>query len=277
MREQTIAPAVDTPLIDGLTALASRAAAAILTISASALRTRTKPDQSPVTAADEASDAVIADGLSRLLPGVSVVSEEAARQPAGVATGASFVLVDPLDGTREFLAGSNEFTINIALVVAGRPAAGLIAAPGLGLIYRGVVGRGAECLRLAPGAAPQQAAEVVAVKTRRRPTEGLVATVSRSHLEPTTEAFLGRLPITRRLPCGSALKFCRIAEGTADVYPRLSPTREWDVAAGHAIILAAGGALGAPDGTSLSYGNDHTGFRVPAFVAWGDPAAVATC
>jgi len=258
-----------------LTAVASRAAAAILAISASTLRTRIKPDQSPVTAADEASDAVIAEGLSRLLPGIPVVSEEAACHPAAIAPDASFALVDPLDGTREFLVGSDEYAINIALVVAGRLAAGFIAAPALGLIYRGVVGRGAEYLRLTAGAEPGQAAEAVPIHTRRRPVEGLVATVSRSHLEPATEAFVERLPISRLLPCGSALKFCRIADGTADIYPRLSPTREWDVAAGHAIVLAAGGALVAPDGTPMSYGQCQRDFRVPGFVAWGDPTAIS--
>jgi len=139
-----------------------------------------------------------------------------------------------------------------------------------------VVGRGAERLRLAPGARVGPEAEIRAIKTRSRPASGLVATVSRSHLEPTTEALLQRLPVLRRLSRGSALKFCWIADGTADIYPRLSPTYEWDVAAGHAIIVAAGGGVAAPDGEPLSYGRASAEFRIPAFVAWGDPATATS-
>jgi 3'(2'), 5'-bisphosphate nucleotidase len=264
--------AIDAGLIDGLTDLVSEAAAAILAVAPSALAIRNKVDHSPVTAADEASNAMIAKGLSRLLPGMSVISEETMPQPL-LAGGASFALVDPLDGTKEFLAGNGEYTVNVALVVDGVPAAGFISAPARGIIYRGVVGRGAERLALSPGATVGRAAEVSAIRTRRRPAAGLVATISRSHLEPATELLLRRLPISTRLPCGSALKFCYIAEGTADIYPRLSPTSEWDIAAGHAIISAAGGAVTAPDGQGLSYGHAAAQFRVPAFVAWGDVAA----
>lgn len=276
MREQPLAPAVDAQLADALAALASQAAAVILATRPSGLATRLKSDSSPVTAADEASDAVIARGLSQILPGLPIVSEETTIQPASLPPGASFALVDPLDGTKEFLAGTNEFTVNIALVVDGRPVAGFISAPALGLLYRGVVGRGAECLHLIPGALPAQASAITAIRTRARPSEGMVATVSRSHLEAATDAFLARLPVVERLSCGSALKFCRIADGTADVYPRLSPTSEWDVAAGHALISAAGGFLTTPDGGPLSYGRAQVGYLVPGFVAWGDPAAAAT-
>jgi len=259
----------DPRLVDGLTALVSEAAAAIIAIGGDALATRLKADQSPVTAADEASDAIIAKGLSRLLPGIPVVSEE--RQPPSLAPGETFALVDPLDGTKEFLAGNGEFAINLALVTDGQPRAGLIAAPALGLVYRGVVGRLAERLHLAAGAPPDQATKVVAIKTRPPPADGMVAVVSRSHLDRATDGFLDRLSLSKRLSFGSALKLCRIAEGAADVYPRLAPTSEWDIAAGHAIIVAAGGILAAPDGAPLTYG--RTGFRVPAFVAWGDPMA----
>jgi 3'(2'), 5'-bisphosphate nucleotidase len=269
------ATAIDAGLIDGLTNLVSEAAAAILAIGPTALAIRNKADQSPVTAADEASDAAIAKGLARLLPGMSVISEETMPRPS-LCGDASFALVDPLDGTKEFLAGNGEYTVNVALVVDGVPAAGFIAAPARGVIYRGAVGRSAERLTLSPGARVERAAEVCAVRSRRRPAEGLVAAVSRSHLEPATEVLLRRLPVSSRLPCGSALKFCYIADGTADVYPRLSPTSEWDVAAGHAIITAAGGVVTAPNGQALSYGRAAIQFRLPAFVAWGDAAAADT-
>lgn len=217
---------------------------------------------------------MILAGLARLLPGVSVVSEEASE--AGATSqediADSFVLVDPLDGTRELLAGRDEFTVNVAIVTGGRPRLGIVAAPAQGILWRGVAGLGAERLRLSPGAPANAARERVAIRTRQPPRTGLVAVVSRSHLDAETQSFLARLPIADRLACGSAVKFCQVAEGTADVYPRLSTTCEWDVAAGHAVLAAAGGTVLAPDGGPLGYGRPSRNFRVSAFVAWGDPS-----
>jgi 3'(2'), 5'-bisphosphate nucleotidase len=262
-----------TLLLDDLTLLVARAADAVLAIAPAALDTRLKSDRSPVTAADEASDAVIADGLARLMPGISVVSEERIGRAAPPSLGDRFVLVDPLDGTKELLAGRDEFTINLAVVAGGRPSLGIVAAPALGLLWRGLVGRGATRMRLPIGGRPLEGRPIA---TRPRPPQGLIATVSRTHLDPATEAFLRRLPIMARTACGSALKLCRVAEGAADVYPRLSPTCEWDICAGHAVLAAAGGTVVNPAGESLRYGNAAGGFRIPAFVAWGDPnAAIA--
>lgn len=199
---RTIAP----DLTDALTDLVARAAAAILAIAPGALDTRLKADRSPVTAADAAADAVIAQGLARIIPGLPIVSEES-RAPDPL--DAIFALVDPLDGTKEFVAGRGEYTVNLAIVADGAPIAGFIAAPALGLIYRGIAGRGAERLGLDPAIAP------VAIRCRRVPDDGLVAAVSRSHLDGATQAFLDRLGVTRRISCGSALKLCRIAEGAA--------------------------------------------------------------
>jgi 3'(2'), 5'-bisphosphate nucleotidase len=252
---------VDADLVGELTELVARASAAILAVAPQALEARLKGDGTPVTAADEAANAVICQGLARLLPGIAVVSEEG---PAHVALGATFVIVDPLDGTKEFVAGRGEYTVNVAVVTDGRPIAGFIAVPALGLVYRGVEDRGAERLALAGSAAP------VAIRGRRNTSGGLVATVSRSHLDAATGAFLDRLAVAERIACGSALKFCRIAEGTADVYPRLSPTSEWDTAAGHAIVAAAGGLVTTPSGQPLRYGGLRHRFEVPGFVAWGD-------
>jgi 3'(2'), 5'-bisphosphate nucleotidase len=194
------------------------------------------------------------------------VSEEAVsdRTP-----GADFILVDPLDGTREFVEGRAEYTVNVALVRDRTPVAGFVAAPALGLLWRGVAGHGAERLRFASGRAA--AVEAIAIRARPAP-ERLVIALSRSHLDPDTAAFAEQLPIAERLICGSAVKFCRIAEGSADVYPRLSPTSEWDVAAGHAVLTAAGGTVTRPDGTPLTYGKGGD-FLIPGFMAWGDPAA----
>jgi 3'(2'), 5'-bisphosphate nucleotidase len=254
-------------LLDELTTLVARAAAAILAIAPAALAVRMKADQSPVTAADEAAQAVIVDGLARLMPGVPVVAEEAALRPAVVSP---FVLVDPLDGTREFIAGRPEFTVNIALVAERTPVMGVVAAPALGRIWRGCVGTGAERLIFVPG--EPKAVDPTAIRTRSAPPQGLIAALSRSHFDARTQAFLDGLPIVERTNLGSSAKFCVIAEGGADVYPRLSPTCEWDIAAGHAVLTAAGGTVLTPGGQPISFGQSPE-FRVPAFVAWGDGEA----
>jgi 3'(2'), 5'-bisphosphate nucleotidase len=259
-------------LLGELTAIASRAAAAILAIRDAGTTARLKADASPVTEADEAAEAVIFEGLGRLLPGIPAVAEEAVARSVCPALGRGFILVDPLDGTKEFLDGQDEFTVNLALIAEAAPVVGIIAAPALGRIWRGVSGRGGERLDLAPGAEPASARAVVPLRPRRAPAR-LVVTVSRSHLDRRTEAFVAALPSAERLTSGSSLKFCRLAEGSADVYPRLGPTREWDVAAGHAILAASGGTMTAPDGGAVTYGRVADGFLVPGFLAWADPAA----
>jgi 3'(2'), 5'-bisphosphate nucleotidase len=268
----------DTSLIDDLTTIVSRAAAAVLAVRASALNPRTKADQSPVTAADDASEAIIMEAVARLLPGVPVVSEEASARAAVGATGNAFVLVDPVDGTRELVAGRDEFTINLGLVREGSPVLGIVAAPALGLVWRTAPGGGAQRFRLAPGTAADAAADLAAIRTRAMPTTGIVAAVSRSHFDAATDAFLARLATrfgnVTRLASGSAIKLCRVAEGAADIYPRLAPTHQWDVAAGHAILAAAGGTVTTPDGAPLAYRPDSNGLRVPGFIGWGDPTAV---
>jgi 3'(2'), 5'-bisphosphate nucleotidase len=247
-----------------------------LAIPASQLSRRIKADGSSVTAADEASEAVILEALARLIPGVTVVSEEAAARAAPPALGTSCVLVDPLDGTREFLAGRDEFTVNLAIVTKGIPIAGIVAAPARGLLWRGVGGGGAERLRLKTAGKTGETGEATAIRTRRWPGRGAVATVSRSHLDPATVAYLARLGEIKREGCGSSLKFCKIAQGDADIYPRLAPTSEWDIAAGHAVLAAAGGIVTSADGAPLAYCRSATGFGVPAFIAWGDPAKMAS-
>jgi 3'(2'), 5'-bisphosphate nucleotidase len=224
-----------------------------------------KADQSPVTAADEASEAAILEGVARLLPDVPVVSEESADASQTRFDG-SFLMVDPLDGTREFLAGRDEFTVNLAIITHGVPIAGIIAAPKRGQLWRGIVGVRAERLRLLEDRADQPQM----IHTRRWPRQGAVAAVSRSHFDAATAAFLASLGSITRSTSGSAIKFCQIAEGTADVYPRLATTCEWDVAAGHALVVAAGGAVKSPQDLPLAYGRATENFRVPAFIAWGD-------
>lgn len=232
---------------------------------------RVKPDQSPVTAADEASEAVILHGLARMLPDIPIVSEESADAKKSPSLTGTFIVVDPLDGTREFLAGRDEFTVNLAIVTRGVPVAGIISAPKRGQLWRGVVGEKAERLRLLPDGADQ----AQTITTRRWPDADPVAAVSRSHMDAATDAFVKALGSITRAASGSAIKFCQIAEGNADVYPRLGTTCEWDVAAGHALVTAAGGVVTTPVGSAVTYGRAAENFRVPAFIAWGDPEKAA--
>jgi len=252
-------------MLEELVLIASQAAAAILSIGAPNINLREKADRSPITAADEASDRVIVEGLARRWPHIPIVSEESA---APSSLGNRFFLVDPLDGTREFIDGEDQYTVNIALIERGTPVTGVVGAPALAMLWCGHVGHGAERLRLKSGAPPAEAIERTAICVRRRPQSGPTAMVSRSHPEAATEAYLKRLPGVQRVISGSSLKFCRIAEGAADIYPRFASLSEWDVAAGHAVLSAAGGTVTAADGKPLSYG--RPGFKLPPFIAWGD-------
>jgi 3'(2'), 5'-bisphosphate nucleotidase len=247
------------------------AAAAASTLEATR-NVRIKADQTPITDADERSQAILLDAVARLMPGIAVVSEEMAIRPSRL--GDVFVLIDPLDGTKEFVAGSSEYTVNLAIIRDRQPVAGIVAAPAAGLIYRGRVRHGAERLAMSPCRDGRGIAAAHPIRVRSPQGGGVVAAVSRSHLDPATVALLDRLHIGHRIACGSALKFCRIAEGAADIYPRLAPTCEWDVAAGHALVAAAGGTVTLPHGGALRYGETARDFRVPAFIAWGDRARV---
>jgi 3'(2'), 5'-bisphosphate nucleotidase len=255
-------------LIEPLTELVARAGAAILAVNRGTMAVDGKADGSPVTEADLAADRVIAAGLARLLPEVQALSEERTHL-AKLPTSSSFFLIDPLDGTKEFLAGRNEFTVNLALVTDGAPLLGIVGAPALGLIWRGLVGRGAERLLISGGAASSP----VPIHTRTMPVAGKpwIAAVSRSHGDERTEAFIDARPGGLRKSLGSAVKFCRVAEGEVDIYPRLAPTCEWDVAAGHAVVTAAGGRITDSKGAALRFGAGREDFIVPEFIAWGDP------
>ncbi len=255
-------------LMEPLTGLVVRAGAAILGLDRAAMKIDGKADGSPVTEADLASDRIIAEGLAWLIPEVPALSEECAHL-AKPPYGGSFFLIDPLDGTREFVAGRNEFTVNLALVTNGTPLLGIIGAPALGLIWRGLVGRGAERLTTGKGSVTEP------IHTRPLPTRGepWIVAVSRSHGDIRTEAFIDARPGAIRQKLGSAVKFGRVAEGGADIYPRLAPTSEWDVAAGHAVVTAAGGKVTDAQGADLKFGGGREGFIVPEFIAWGDPTA----
>jgi 3'(2'), 5'-bisphosphate nucleotidase len=268
-------PAIDPraaqALLEPLTDLVVRASAAILDVTK--IKASDKPDGSPVTEADLAADAVIVDGLKLLRPDVPIVSEERVDRATGPFA-ESFFIVDPLDGTREFIAGHNDYTVNVALVTKGRPLLGVIGAPALGLLWRGLIGFGAERMTLTADANARSASRAE-VRTRPMPSGEWIAAISRSHLDHRTEAFIRRRGNARRLPIGSALKFCRVAEGAADIYPRLSAISEWDIAAGHAILEAAGGCVADERGEPLHFGERKGDFAVPEFIAWGDPSKIS--
>ena len=263
---------VEEALVAKLTAEVALAAAAALAVARKGPSVRIKADQSPVTDADERSQAILLQAMARLMPGVAVVSEELAAQPARL--GDIFALIDPLDGTKEFMAGSSEYTVNLAIIQDGQPVIGIVAVPAEGLIYRGITRHGAERLAMSRDGAIPDPAAAQPINVRRAPPRDRVAAVSRSHLDPATIALLDRLHIGQRMARGSALKFCRVAEGIADIYPRLAMTCEWDVAAGHALVAAAGGTVTLPEGGTLRYGDAANDFRIPAFIAWGDRTGV---
>jgi 3'(2'), 5'-bisphosphate nucleotidase len=258
-------------LMEPLTELVVQAGTAILAVNRGSMTVEGKCDGSPVTEADLAADRILGEGLARIAPRIPMLSEERA-QTAKPPFRGSFFLIDPLDGTKEFVAGRPEFTVNLALVTNGTPLLGIVSAPALGWLWRGLVGRGAERLRL--NEAGRGAAEPIHTRPLPGKGEPWVAAVSRSHGDVRTEAFIDSRPGAIRQQLGSAVKFGRVAEGTVDIYPRLAPTSEWDIAAGHAIVAAAGGKVTDADGGAVRFGEGQEGFIVPAFIAWGDPSAI---
>jgi 3'(2'), 5'-bisphosphate nucleotidase len=269
--KRQIDAAAAAPLLEPLTALVVTAGEAILAVNRAAMRVEGKPDGSPVTEADLAADRIICDGLARIAPGVPILSEERTELAAPPFRD-SFFLIDPLDGTKEFVAGRDEFTVNLALVTRGVPLLGIVSAPALGLLWRGIVGRGAERVRF--DGATIGAAEPIHTRKLPAPGEPWVAAVSRSHGDPRSEAFIDNRPNAARRTVGSAVKFGRIAEGSADIYPRFGPTCEWDVGAGAAVVTAAGGRVTDGKGGELRFGERYaSGFIIPEFIAWGDPEA----
>ena len=244
-------------LMEQVEAIARKAGRAILDVAAAKMHTRSKADGSPVTAADLASNRQIQSGLERLEPRLAIVSEESDPEAAAAERPDTFWLVDPLDGTKEFVAGIPEYTVNIALVREGDPVMGAVYLPAADVMYAGLRGRGA--WKTAPGGGPQPIAPSTAKRPRR-------AVVSRSHLDEQTERFLDSLGIAERVAHGSSLKMCAVADGSADIYPRFGPTCLWDTAAGAAVARAAGCKVTDLDGDELSYdpagGLKHAGFLV---------------
>ncbi|MBY0613732.1 MAG: 3'(2'),5'-bisphosphate nucleotidase CysQ [Beijerinckiaceae bacterium] len=230
----------------------------------SAFAVNAKGDGSPVTQADKLAEHAVVSGLRVLLPGVQIVAEEACSARLETHADEEFVLVDALDGTAEFVARRSDFTVNIALVSNRQPVAGCVFSPASGELYvGGGVARAGLVAKNGNGLP-----EMKDIFARLR-GPSLTAAVSRSHLDEKTEQFLNTQHVGRLLTVGSSIKFCRIAEGKADVYPRFGRTMEWDTAAGHAVLAAAGGSLVTPEGEPLRYGKATAGFANGPFVAWG--------
>ncbi len=247
-------------LADRFAAIAQDAGARIMAFYGAA-QVQAKDDGSPLTQADLAAHDAILAGLASACPDLPVVSEEDAARAEAAPEG-PFILVDPLDGTREFVSGNGEFTVNIALIDGGVPVAGVVYAPALGRLWTGALGAGAAAS--GPDGAPLRA-----IVARAPEAAGLVAVASRSHRDAATEAFLAEQPIAGLRSVGSSLKFCLVAEGEADVYPRFGPTMEWDTAAGQAVLEAAGGRVVCPDGAPFRYGKAGAAWRNGGFIAWG--------
>jgi 3'(2'), 5'-bisphosphate nucleotidase len=258
-------------LAEGLLSVALAAARVQMAHFGTGVEVERKSDHSPVTAADRQAEEIILAALAGVAPGVPVIAEEevaAGRIPT--ITG-PFFLVDPLDGTKGFIKGRPEFTINIGLIEARVPVFGLLYAPALADFYVTLASNEAANARLEPTSGVRSLAEcgLRPLRTRVPDPHALVALTSQSHLNRATEGFLNSYNVIERRALASSLKFGLIAKGEADFYPRVGPTCEWDTAAGHAVLVAAGGAVTNIDGAPLLYGNADRAFENPDFVAWG--------
>jgi 3'(2'),5'-bisphosphate nucleotidase len=254
-----------SPLLRTMIDAALAAGAEIERLYVAGCEAEEKMDGSPVTIADRHAEAIILERLGAAFPAIPILAEEEACAGRIPELGCQFFCVDPLDGTRGFVGRTGEFTVNIALVEDGRTRVGAIYAPDSKALYYGARGEGA--FRAPDGGIAEP------IRARPRPASGLVGIGSRNHAAPGTEARNARLGIADYLPSGSSLKFCRLAEGAADVYPRHGRTMEWDTAAGQAILEAAGGRVMALEGEReigpLAYGKVEAGFANPDFIAWG--------
>jgi 3'(2'),5'-bisphosphate nucleotidase len=261
--------AADVVLAEALLPAVIEAGRVILEVRRRGHAVERKSDFSPVTEADRLAEAVILDALSEQAPDIPVIAEEAVDAGHLPEVGSTFFLVDPLDGTKEFVKGGDDFTVNIGLVRNCVPVLGIVHAPATGALYCGVTGSGAWELRVVDGKPSERAP----IHVRPEPTGGLLVVASRSHRTPETDAFIGRFEVENLVSAGSSLKFCLVAAGEADLYPRMGPTMQWDTAAGDAIVRAAGGRVLTMDGAPLPYGpGDAAGaaaYRNPWFVVAG--------
>jgi 3'(2'),5'-bisphosphate nucleotidase len=273
------APSVAEPLLGALIDAALAGAREVMAVYRTDFTVESKADDSPVSEADRRAEEVIVARLRAAMPEVPIIAEEAVSAGAIPAIGQKFFLVDPLDGTKEFVSRNGEFTVNIGLIEEGAPVMGVVLAPALGLAFAG--GRASAwtgAWKGTIGPALDQIREWTAIRTRVA-GPAPVAVASRSHSNEATEAALAKAHAGERRSIGSSLKFCLVAEGEADFYPRLGATREWDTAAGDAVLRAAGGLVVTLDGRPLLYGKASAPgprpYENPNFLAAGDPALLS--
>jgi 3'(2'), 5'-bisphosphate nucleotidase len=257
---------MNSALLQSLIYSAQRAGGAIMAVYATDIAVRDKADASPVTVADEAAEKIILADLAVIAPGVPVVAEESVAAGKTPAVSDRFFLVDPLDGTKEFISRRDEFTVNIALIEQGEPVLGVVFAPAKRELYWGDV-RAARAGHIDADPDGTMPSMGTGIQARKAPADALVAVASRSHRSPETDAFLANYPVTEFRSIGSSLKFCLVASGQADLYPRLGPTMEWDTAAGQAVLMAAGGKVTTLEGEPFRYGKPD--FRNGHFLARG--------
>jgi 3'(2'), 5'-bisphosphate nucleotidase len=276
-REGRVKPAAipsDADLAEALIAPVLEAGRIVMKVRETAFAVEKKSDHSPVTEADRAAEAAICARLSKIAPGVPVVAEEACAAGLIPSVGREFFLIDPLDGTKEYVKGGDDFTVNIALIRDHVPVVGLILAPATGELCVGVAGKGAWTAQVVDGAVRERRPIRV-----RPPAAGRIDVVaSKSHRTPETDAYIARYKVGELVSAGSSLKFCLVASGKADLYPRLGTTMQWDTAAGDAILRAAGGKVVTLDGAPLRYGPSRAdgaaAYRNPWFIAASGMALV---
>ena len=265
----------DNQLFEAIVAAAIEAGRVVHNIYREGFDVQRKADESPVTNADHASEAIILKRLAESAPQIPVIAEEEVAAGRVPSVGTEFFLVDPLDGTKEFIQKRGDFTVNIALIRDRTPVLGVVYAPAKSSLFAGnVIAKSA--FRSDEDTDTAEHAPRRPIKVRAVPDSGVIAVSSRSHSTPETDAYLAKCKVADRVSVGSSLKFCLVASGEADLYPRLGLTMEWDTAAGHAVLLAAGGSVWAPGGTPLLYGKPA--FRNSFFIAsgaWVPPALTA--
>lgn len=262
------------PKLEELIALTLAAGREIMAVREAGFEALSKGDGSPVTIADQRAEALIEAGLAKLLPGVPMIGEESVSDGRIPETGNSFFCVDPLDGTRDFVAGTAEFTANIALVENGAPVMGVVLAPATGIVYAGEPGRALKGVFNPDGSVRTALAPIAA--TSSKPASGWRVVASRhSGKNSATADFVTALGQHELKNASSSIKLCLLAEGEADLYPRFGDVNEWDIGAGHAVLAAAGGDIMMLDGSPIRYGGRNGSFLVHSFIAFANAAAAS--
>ena len=255
---------------DQLARIALDAGKTVMEVYATDFDVDRKDDASPVTQADEKAETLILKGLTEAEPGLDVIAEESVSAGYIPEHGVRFALVDPLDGTKEFINRNGQFTVNIGIIEHGKPVMGVVYAPAINRLFVAEAPDKAWQADVNPGEPVPASDARMPLHIRRCPEQGLTAIASKSHRSPETDAFLKKFKVAEIISAGSSLKFCLLAAGEADLYPRMGRTMEWDTAAGQAVAEAAGARVLTEDGEPLRYGKRERGYDNPHFILYGD-------